>query len=231
MNSVQQNFNSALENLYTVFAKYPFRANMPCCIPHCLDQAELDVLGKKPLPEITAQELRPFAAHLLTTCGEVNDLKFVLPRLFELTVQKQLEYPTCEAVFGKLAAANWLDWQTDEIEAVKMFLGSWWLLELDQAENIETVFSALCCTQSDPRSFLMAWRDLQPASLANFVNQHLTMFALGKGFNAFIPKSVIPSILEFFQEPETRAAFEQAFYKETDTQQLQVLSWAEQVLT
>ncbi len=230
MNLTESNFNLAVENLYSVFSKYPFRAAMPCCIPHCLEQSELDVLGKKSLPEITPQEIQPFAEHLLLTCGVIEDLKFVLPRLLELSATGQLDYPDCEVIFGKLAASHWLSWEQEEMMAIQAFLKTWWLLELNQTNNLETAFAALCCTEIQVQEFLVTWRDLQPVSLANFVNQNLTMLALGKRFNAYTPKSVMPSILEFLQESETRAAFEQAFYSQTDASQLHILSLAEQLL-
>ncbi len=226
----QNKLDSALENLYSVFSKYCFNAQMPCCIPHCMDQLELDILGQKALRDLTAKELQPFASHVLLTCGESKDFQFVLPRLLELVAQHQWEFPDYETILGKLSSADWFNWQLEEKEAIEVFLQTWWQLELQQNNDPETVFAAICCTQINPRDFLVLWRDVQPVTLASFVNRHLTMIALGKGFNSFVPKNVIPSILQFLQEPETRIAFEKAFYQVSNAVDLEALSLAEQLL-
>ena len=102
LEAAQVRFTAALEGLYRVFAPYPFRANMPCCIPHCFFQSEIDALDAKPLRLLESPKLSSFAFSLLLTCGEVEDFKHFLPRLFELTATTDLNSTDAEITIGKL---------------------------------------------------------------------------------------------------------------------------------
>jgi hypothetical protein len=230
-------YQNALQALYLEFAVHPFRSGMPCCIPHCMDQAELDVLGQKPLREITAEELRPFAANLLSTCGEVEDFKFALPRLFECSSQYLFAYPDPELMFGHLHQAEWRSWPPGERRAVEDFLNAWWKLELqrtadkhEDAWHLEECFASLCCTGLNPHGWLVLWRERAPLALAEFINEHIAQFWSGKSFNSWIEHqkvNVVPSIRDFLREAETGLALERAFHASQILEDQDVLSLAE----
>ncbi len=146
LEAAQVRFEAALEGLYRVFAPYPFRTNMPCCIPHCFEQSEIDALGAKLLRSLEPGELSSFVFSLLLTCGEVEDFKHFLPRLFELTAQNCAGFVTAEIVVGKLERGNWQTWPDLERLAVSDFLSSWWRLALELDDNTrDDCFAALCC--------------------------------------------------------------------------------------
>ena len=230
-------YETALDGLYLEFRTYPFRSDMPCCIPHCMDQSELDVLGKKPLRQITAEELRPFAAHLLTTCGDVEDFKFALPRVFECSSQYLFAWPDPEIVFGCLHRAEWHSWPPSERRTVEDFLKAWWKLELHRAAekhedswHLEECFTSLCCTGLNPHGWLVLWRERAPLSLAEYINAHIAQLWSGKSSNSWIEHHkvhVVPSIRSFLCEPETRLALERAFHASGLLEDQDVLSLAE----
>jgi hypothetical protein len=226
----------AVENLYEVFATYRFRANMPCCIPHCFEQAEIDALGRKTLRALEAEDLNGFVGSLLLTCGETPDLKYFLPRLFELTAFQPMRFIASEIVIGKLHYGAWLTWPESERAAVGRFLMAWWQLELEtDGATLEGCLAALCNTDTDPGVYLRVWRDLEPnrhaVSLARFINENLTMILIGRSFNAFVDKTATRAIEAFFREPETRARIEAAFFQTKNRDDLEVLSLAEQLLS
>jgi hypothetical protein len=227
--------DAAVQRLYEVFESYRFRSDMPCCIPHCFEQSELDMLGAKPLHLLEASQLSSFAFSLLLTSGEVDDFKHFLPRLFELTAQNVAGFVTAEIVIGKLAKADWQTWPDLERAAVGDFLWAWWRLALELDENgREDCFAGLCCTGDDPSPYLRMWRDLEgpryAVMLARFVNQHATVILAGRRFNSFVSKAAMQAIEGFLREPATRARFETAFYGTKNRDDLKTLSLAEQLV-
>lgn len=234
LEAAQERFVVALEELYRVFAPYPFRANMPCCVPCCLFQSEVDALGAKPLRSLEQSELSNFTWSLLLTCGEVEDFKHFLPRLFELTVTEGLGDVDTEISIGKLQRADWRTWPAPEQAAVSAFLIAWWRLELERDEDsLEECFAALCCAD-DPRVYLEIWRDSgvtrYAVSFAQFINYNLTMILIGRSFNTWVGHDTKAAVKEFLFEPATRARLEQAFFESDDPEDRDTLSFAEQLL-
>ena len=235
LEAAQSDFNAALEGLYHVFAPYPFRANMECCIPHCFEQSEIDALGAKPLRLLEERELSSFACSLLLTCGEVEDFKHFLPRLFELTATSGLDLTDAEIVIGKLGRAEWRTWPVLEQAAVNEFLDAWWQLELerDDLRSLEHCFSALCCMDNDPRVFLTIWRDSaelrDTVKLARFITYNLTMILIGRNFDQVSPEATA-ALKALLLGPETRARLEAAFFECDDPDDRETLSFAEQLL-
>jgi hypothetical protein len=184
------------ENLYTVFAVYRFRADMPCCIPHCFDQNDINTLGSKPLHQLTGQDLGSFTYSLLLTCGEFEDLKYFLPRLLELVSLHQTDWVDEELILGKLHRAEFSSWSNPERQAVHEFLEAWWWLESSsRPETVQTSFAALCASGESVLPYLHAWRSLESEqatlALSEFILQTYTQVLIGKKFNGFIQKNVL----------------------------------------
>ena len=236
LESARQRFEMALEGLYSAFSPYPFRADMPCCVPHCFFQSEIDTLGAQPLRSLKQSKLSSFAFSLLLTCGEVEDFKHFLPRLFELTATEGLGHTDAEISIGKLHRADWRNWPEPEQMAVSAFLLAWWRLELERGVNhsLEKCFSALCCADNDPQGYLEIWRNSgvtrHAVSLAKFINYNLTMILIGHSFNTWVGHKATGVVKEFLREPATRARLEQAFFECDDPNDRDTLSFAEQLL-
>ena len=236
LEEAQRNLDAAIEGLYRVFAAYPFRADMPCCVPHCFEQSEIDALDAQLLRSLEQNELSSFTFSLLLTCGEVEDFKHFLPRLFELTATEGLGHTDAEITIGKLSRADWRTWPELEQVRVNEFLEAWWRLELghDDADSLERGFSALCCVDDDPRVFLEIWRDSsatrRAVSLARFINNNLTMIFVGRSFNTWVSHKATAALKAFLLEPATRARLEMAFFECGDPDDRDTLSFAEQLL-
>jgi hypothetical protein len=225
-------YDDALDVLYKVFSDYPFRRNMPCCIPHCMDQADLDVMGSIALREISAEQIKPFASNLNTTCGEREDFKFVLPRLFELSSDDKLDWPERDLVCSWLRTEDLPSWPVSEQHAVIGFLDAWWARELSENPDAVTeTFEALGCTGIDVRRWMNCWSEARPVSLADWIANNMTSIWSGTYGNAFADdRPLIGHIKEFLEDPKTAAALERAFHATNNIEEQDILSLAEHCL-
>ncbi len=238
---LEKDFNGSLEQLYETFSGYSFRSDMPCCIPHCFDQSEVDFLGSKPLRELSAAELSSFTSSLLLTCGETLDFKYFLPRVFELCVQGAFGWPDPEIVIGKLKYADWNLWPEHERQAVQAFLKAWWRHRLSVPSSMRAMIplddclAALCCTQEDVTEYLEIWLENTERSavehLSAFVLEHLTSIWLGASFNAFARKSSSVFIKRWLQSERTIAYLERAFFEYSDSSIAEAISATHMMLS
>jgi hypothetical protein len=223
-------YETSLKGLYKTFEPYPFRPGMPACTHCCVSQGDIDVLGSKPIAQLTREQINPFAAHLLTTCGEVEDFKFVLPRVFELSSQNQFDWPDQEVAFGCLSKANWLEWPPDEQRAVQGFLDAWWRSELQSDRSrVDATFAALCCTGANPTQWVITWRAVSPVSLADFINHNINDIDTGRYWHSHQSESEHP-LRACLISLETKAAIEAAFHQCDQPDDQEVLSLAHQLL-
>ena len=114
---------NAIEQLYTVFAKYPLRYDMPMCSCGCISNEDKRLLFSKPLRDLTGEELGKYSFKAVTTWGDVEDLKHFLPRIIELFITTNDLY-VC--LLSKLGYVEWLYWGQREVEAVENALLAWW---------------------------------------------------------------------------------------------------------
>jgi hypothetical protein len=101
-------------------------------------------------PDITAADIAPLAApvrsvpaaaidrwlpHAVTTWGTPDDLRALLPRVFELLTAGLLATPA-EAVFAKVRQADWGEWPIDEIRAVDDIVDALWIATIAQHPSL-----------------------------------------------------------------------------------------------
>jgi hypothetical protein len=222
-------YDAALDRLYGAFSGYPFRRDMPCCIPHCMDQSELDVIGSMPLRKLSSIKMGPFASNLNTTCGEREDFKFVLPRLLELSAKFEFVWPDIDLVFSWLRKEEISTWPAIEQQAVNDFFDAWWKLLLhEKSERVDDAFDALCCSGIDVTRWLTLWREYAPVSLAEWTNYNIGPVWAGTFGNSFTDDApLVTSLKAFFSEPATATAFERAFHRTESVEEQDVLSLAE----
>ncbi len=225
-------YDAALDAMYKAFAGYSFRRNMPCCIPHCMDQADLDIIGSMPLRQLSSTMMNSFVSNLNTTCGDREDFKFVLPRLLELSANGEFNWPSRDLVFSWLRTEAMQTWPIDERHAVRGFLDAWWDTEL-RANNYELFecFEALGCSGINVTEWMIRWREVAPASLADWINNNMTWVWSGKLGNSFAEHDpLVRDIKEFLTDPDTLAAIERAFHETDDLEEQDMLSLAENYL-
>lgn len=157
----RQQLDSALTDLGEVFAVYPFRGAMPACA-HCVTPDDRRLLGRH-LARIPGPVLDRFLRKSLTTWGDVDDLKRVLPEVLTRLVRRRLGVP--EALVGaRLRRAGWLDWPAAEAPAVHRALRALWLSTLAEGPGPDRV-PAICrlglvlSAEDDLGTYLEMWED------------------------------------------------------------------------
>jgi hypothetical protein len=109
--------NESIQRLYRLLSKYEKPNDFPACAC-CISEEAKAVLLSRRLNVLTEAELGEYAADVFLTVGGVEDFKYFLPRILELSVREELYWPDPEIVLGKLKLADWAEWPEDERAAV-----------------------------------------------------------------------------------------------------------------
>ena len=155
----------AIDDLYTVFARYPLpKFTDPCMHCHTLeDEAKLHA---KPLRELDDEDLRDYAWDGLLVWGDVDTFKHLLPRLFELymsTPKASYKLADPEILFSKFRHGNWRTWPAEEQGTVERFLHAMWKeilgdppaeLEID---DMESWICTIAQCEDDLNPYLHDW--------------------------------------------------------------------------
>ncbi|MFR9780404.1 hypothetical protein ACL02O_30695 [Micromonospora sp. MS34] len=151
--------DTAAAELYTAFARQPRPATMAYC-DHCVRPDEVAVLLRVPLRELTAGQLGRYATRCLSTWGDVEDLRYLLPRLLELMATGGLDDPVLpESLLGKVGTHRH-GWPADQRRAVEAYLGAWWAATLSAHPapwEATTVLAAAGAAGVDVAPLLSAW--------------------------------------------------------------------------
>jgi hypothetical protein len=150
---------AAVDALYLAFSPYPYRATMPACA-HCVSDADLMGLGAAPVRDVPADLLGRYARKAVSTWGEVDDFKRLLPRLLELSAA---DHPgiTPAVVTTKLQRANWQTWPLTERRAVWRFLTVWWRHNLGRWVGpgfaAHRILDAIAIAEADLDPYFSEW--------------------------------------------------------------------------
>lgn len=134
-------YQKALECLYNVFSRYGRPQNFEGC-PCCTTEEHSRMLVGRPLRELSSDELEEYARKALTTWGTLNDYKYFLPRVMELTLAGSFSYCT-EMMLEKLSYGQFPDWERVERQAVVQVLRSAWRDAVGEM-NVELADAILC---------------------------------------------------------------------------------------
>jgi hypothetical protein len=93
-----------IQSVYKAFEKYERPYDFGAC-ECCMTHAERSELLNVQLKDVDPEKLDRYANMVFLTMGEIEDFKYFLPRILELTVKNELSLT--EVVLGKLASANW----------------------------------------------------------------------------------------------------------------------------
>jgi hypothetical protein len=130
--------HSAVENLYSVYGRYPVRQHVEGC-EHCVGPDAHARLTSKPLRELAPSDLSLFAWKAMTTWGTTEDYKHFLPRIYELMLLGD-GYPFDLATLAwKLTEGQWRLWPPPEQDSLNaLFHETWqWLLASEATEPFE----------------------------------------------------------------------------------------------
>ncbi|MFD0856352.1 hypothetical protein ACFQ07_29195, partial [Actinomadura adrarensis] len=177
---MSERLTAEIDRLYEVFGRVPRPLRMEGC-SHCVEPDEDRPLLETPLRSLDEDTLRRYATDALYLWGDVDDLRYFLPRLLELAAEDEFNFPDPEIVFRKLSAGEFQTWADDERDAVHAFLARWWETRLeddDPCPCIETVLCSLGLTRVDLAPFLEHWERLDSEgairNLHDFVIEDVT---------------------------------------------------------
>jgi hypothetical protein len=131
-----EEFKIAIEELYKVFERYPFKSTIEGC-PCCVFDNDKSTLHSKQLRELEDEDISRYVFKAMTTWGDVNDFKHYLPRIFELAATRKLNVDTF-VILGKLDYGNWKEWDFDEQNSIQKFLKAWWKLDVNNATYFDS---------------------------------------------------------------------------------------------
>lgn len=120
---------AAVDELYSVFGHYPRPARVDGC-PCCVGADESRPFCTTSLREIPCEAIRRYAGKALTTWGTVDDYKYFLPRILELSANPEHGLELW-LVASKLQYGGWDAWPDTERTAVSRFLRAGWRATLE----------------------------------------------------------------------------------------------------
>jgi hypothetical protein len=153
-------FAEAMEATYLAFsgiAKPRAIEGCPCCMP----SKNLCNLLKKPLRELSGDDLEAYGSSVFLTLGDLSDFRYFVPRLLELSAITPGWWPSPEVVVGKLKLADFEGWSVAERQAIETLLFAWEDRLLSETEtgdghDISSELDALLC------GIALAGLDLSP---------------------------------------------------------------------
>ena len=169
------NLRDAIEGLYAAFARYRVETLLGC--PCCTSDEHGRVLASKAVRGLTPDDLRRYAFKAMTTWGTVEDFKHFVPRVFELAIADDPNWPDVEIVFGKLDYGRWRHWPERERQAVEAFLRALWREMLGRYPFAIDSDSCLCAigrVEEDVGPYLDEWAadegEAAALQLADFID-------------------------------------------------------------
>ena len=169
-------------------------------------------LLKHKLRELEADEIGNYAADVFLTVGSLDDFKYFLPRILELSVNERFSWPDPEVVFGKLKLADWENWPEDERTAIlelinKKFSG---LLEDSESDgsDVDKWVCALGRCVSDITSYLnQLLGEASKDRLLSFVEWNISALTENKLDNAFWEDAPVNAqrLLEWLNQDRIKA--------------------------
>jgi hypothetical protein len=178
----------AIDSLYDVFASYRLVNAEPCV--HCYGSKKAAAIGAplrtKPLRDLALDEVHHFYDDGILTWGDVDDFRYLLPRLMQLLAvgwcplagDEDVDwdvYLTCPAL-GLFVWGEWWTWPVPECAAVQDFLTTLWQAYLTkewEARDIVTRGSGLyldlllgiLSVELDPTPLLAFWLEAAPGAM------------------------------------------------------------------
>ena len=114
----------AIERSYDVFVRNRVG---PTMVVRRADVTRADVGALAgPVRSVPAAAIDRWLPHAVTTWGSAEDLRALLPRVFEVLTAGLLATPP-EVLFGKLRQGEWGEWPIDEVAAVNGIVDALWL--------------------------------------------------------------------------------------------------------
>lgn len=180
-----------IEGLYDAFSHYGRPPRLEGC-PCCTSPVEAQPLITKDLRVLTAPDLEHYAFKALTTWGTLNDYKYFLPRILELTEDGSL-LCDAEVTLRKLHYGGFCDWPSAERRSVHDYISGVWR-EAVRAWDTDRADAFLCGAApalADVTPLLTCADAIAPDFKAAYAAEHSSQ-TKRKLLNSFWDRSTLP---------------------------------------
>ncbi|QQS42392.1 MAG: hypothetical protein IPM63_05470 [Acidobacteriota bacterium] len=113
-----------IDRLYEVFSSYPRPTEFGGC-ECCTVRLDAEPLISKPLRALSTEDLEFYAFKAMTTIGNVDDFRYFLPRIVELT-ETDIYFIDAGVTFEKFHIGGFEDWPDPERRAIRSYLFAGW---------------------------------------------------------------------------------------------------------
>ena len=165
-----------LAHLYVTFARYRPTTVLEGC-RCCVSPKTSAKLVSTPLAELSEGDLSPYWSKAMTTWGTVDDFRYFLPRILELSSQRTslIDLPW---LGSKLQYASWLSWPQTEVIAVRGFLLALWRSWLStppeaDSEAFDSLLGFTGAAEDDLSPYFALFGSLEPPNPARHVSAFL----------------------------------------------------------
>ncbi len=198
--AIMEPAKAGITRLYETFARYPLRA-------------ELRQRHARPLRGLTAEDVAPYVGKAALALGDSDELKYLLPRLCELTAFEAVPWEP-ETLFNLLREATWSEWPEEERAAVHFLCERLWddlLTQHNIALDADTLLCALGCATDHIEPFLQQWLTLRAPqaweSLEMFLLKNLgEIQAAEKLRNSFWKQNPMRKVVSWLRDTSTTQA-------------------------
>lgn len=110
-----------IDRSYKVFANYKPERPLDVCTDCCMTLEEENTLATLPLKEITPEQLAKYNDSAKPAKTSIEEVKYFLPRYFDLIGQFRFPSHSAELSFSRLAPFDKSEWTVQEQELLKQF--------------------------------------------------------------------------------------------------------------
>jgi hypothetical protein len=111
---------TAIQNLYLAFSDVEKPTEVEGC-PCCIDRKNISALLETPLAQISSDDLSPYASSAFLTVGEVDDYRYFLPRILEVSFYDDSFWPDVAITGRAMNSANISSEPAAKVRAVQQF--------------------------------------------------------------------------------------------------------------
>lgn len=201
-----------LDEVYAAFADEPRPRRIEAC-HHCETPGSLDALTRRQVRELSAAELAPYAASAPLTVGSWADLRWFLPRIWELLVMGELDWPDPQVMAERVARSE--NETADPLSqrqsaALTGLRRDWWRIVLSNAPGASRhtpvdVLATMALAGDDLVPVLQEWLALRDEAaydwLVDFIHVDAPQLAAGRALDAYTRElGWLPTLLTQWSE-------------------------------
>lgn len=196
----------AIDRLYTAFANVPKPRRIEGC-PHCVDDKEIKTLLKKPLRQLSSEDLTAYASSALLTVGDVADYLYFLPRILEISAADESWWPDPEITARAIRATDLATWPSHRVDALVSFNAAVIQSAID-SETYDQIDSWICAIARmglDIQPCLQMISN-SPAAILAYFDDNARCLPKHRLCNAFweLPSAEHDAIVNWFSSDEIR---------------------------